>query len=94
MSGTSMDAVDTAIVDFSGSHPRLLAYEQYPIDDDIRASIRNINIKSTIEEVSKQDYLIGELFASSVNRILNEQGLTPNDIAAIGCHGQTILHLP
>ncbi len=94
MSGTSMDAVGTAVVDFSESNPRLLAYEQYPIDANTRASIRRINTKSTIEEVSKQDYLMGELFASAVNRILGEQGLTPNDIAAIGCHGQTILHLP
>lgn len=94
MSGTSMDAVDTAVVNFSKSRPRLIAYEQYPIDPDTRTSIRSINTKSTIEDVSKQDYLIGELFASAVNRILSEQGIAPNDVAAVGCHGQTILHLP
>ena len=94
MSGTSMDAVDTAVVDFSEANPQLIAYEQYPIDASVRASIRNINIKSSIEEVSKQDYLMGELFAHAVNRILNEQGFTPSSIAAVGCHGQTILHLP
>jgi len=94
MSGTSMDAVDTAIVDFSEPLPRLIAYEQYPIDPDAKTSIRKLNTKSPIEEVSKQDYLIGGMFANAVNRILSEQQIASRDVVAVGCHGQTILHLP
>ena len=30
MSGTSIDGVDVAIVDFSGSHPRLLDCQTFP----------------------------------------------------------------
>ncbi|MEQ9566132.1 MAG: anhydro-N-acetylmuramic acid kinase [Pseudomonadales bacterium] len=94
MSGTSMDAVDTAVVDFSGSQPHLIAYEQYPIDPDTKTSIRKINTQSPVEEVSRQDYLIGEMFATAVNRILADQKIASRSIVAIGCHGQTILHLP
>lgn len=89
-----MDAIDTAVVDFSDSIPRLIAYEQYPIDPDTKIAIRNIDTKTPVEEVSRQDYLVGEMFATAVNRILAEQGISPRKIAAIGCHGQTILHLP
>ncbi len=94
MSGTSMDAVDTAVVDFSLSLPKLIAYKQYPIDADMKTAVRNIDLHSSIEEVSRLDYLTGEMFADAVNRLLEEQCISPGDIAAIGCHGQTILHLP
>ena len=82
-----MDAIDTAIVDFSDPTPHLIAYEQYPIDPDTKSAIRKIDTKTPVEEVSRQDYLIGEMFAAAVNRILAEQDIPPRKIAAIGCHG-------
>ena len=48
MSGTSIDGVDAALVDFSGSHPRLLDCRTFPFPSSLSSAIcyaSNINSK-------------------------------------------------
>ena len=94
MSGTSMDAIDTALVSFQNDKPELVAYKQFPIDEQLRATLRTLDTSSTIEEVSNLDARMGHLFADSVLKILNVANIDADRVAAIGNHGQTILHLP
>jgi anhydro-N-acetylmuramic acid kinase len=94
MSGTSMDAIDVALVQIEGESFSLVEYEQLPIDDDIRKTVRQLSITSNIEEISRLDNVLGHLFADSVLKILKKSNLKSQDIIAIGSHGQTILHLP
>ena len=94
MSGTSMDAVDTALVRIGGQRFETIAYEQFPIDNSLKLAVRNLNSASNIAEVTKYDYILGNLFADSVLKILHQTNTQPAEIAAIGSHGQTILHLP
>lgn len=94
MSGTSMDAVDTALVQFSGNTPCLIAYEQYPISEEIKADVRSIDRTTPLEEVTRQDAIMGHLFANSVLKILHKSKLNASQIRAIGNHGQTVLHFP
>jgi anhydro-N-acetylmuramic acid kinase len=94
MSGTSMDAIDVALVQIDGKTFSLVEYDQLPIDDDIRKTVRRLSITSNIDEISRLDNVLGHLFADSVLNILKKANLNPRDISAIGSHGQTILHLP
>ena len=95
MSGTSMDAVDTVLADFGNpDHPRILAYRQFSIDPDLRTDVRKLNAESSVAEVTRCDYILGELFADSVNRILDHAQVSHQQVEAVGSHGQTILHLP
>ncbi|OGT66715.1 MAG: anhydro-N-acetylmuramic acid kinase [Gammaproteobacteria bacterium RIFCSPLOWO2_02_FULL_47_50] len=94
MSGTSMDAIDVALVQIDDKSLSLVEYEQFPIDDDIRKAVRQLSITSNIEEISRLDNILGHLFADSVLKILKKANLKSQDITAIGSHGQTILHLP
>ena len=94
MSGTSMDAVDTALVQFDNNTPHLIAYDQFSIDSHIKDAVREININSSLGEITKYDSILGTLFAESVLKILEIAELQSESIAAIGSHGQTILHLP
>ena len=94
MSGTSMDAIDVALVQIDGKSFSLLEYDQLPIDDDIRKAARQLSITSNLEEISRLDNVLGHLFADSVLNILKKTNLNSQDIIAIGSHGQTILHLP
>ncbi|MEX2524031.1 MAG: anhydro-N-acetylmuramic acid kinase [Gammaproteobacteria bacterium] len=94
MSGTSMDAIDTALVRFDEDSPDILEYRQYPIDDRIRHAVRALTSESNIKEISRLDAVLGKLFADAVLGIIDQAGLTPADIDVIGSHGQTVLHLP
>lgn len=89
-----MDAVDAALVRFDNGSLSILEYRQYPIDDDLRKAVRTLSTESDIEEISRLDHILGELFADATLQIIREAGLTNSDVNAIGSHGQTVLHLP
>lgn len=93
MSGTSMDAVDAAIVEFD-TKAKLIHYREYPIEKALRHQLRCINEKSTLEQVADLDHKLGQLFAKTVNDLLEEANLSSDKIKAIGSHGQTIFHHP
>lgn len=93
MSGTSMDAVDVALVQFNDK-AILKFYREYPIEQSLRKQIRSINEKSSLDDVAALDSKLGHLFAKATNDLLIEANISADEVAAIGSHGQTILHKP
>lgn len=94
MSGTSMDAIDTALVRFDESSFELVAYDQFPFSDNIRNPVRELTGQSRPADIDRYHSLLGELFADAVLTIIKHSGIQAKDVSAIGSHGQTILHLP
>lgn len=94
MSGTSMDAVDTVLVEFAEQECNIISYEEFPMPVPIQQAVRKVNCSSSLQAVTELDAIIGELFADSVNRLLDQTKLKPGAVSAIGSHGQTVLHLP
>ncbi|MDQ2075717.1 anhydro-N-acetylmuramic acid kinase [Marinimicrobium sp. ABcell2] len=96
MSGTSADAVDAVIVDFSADQPRLVASHSQPFDRSTRASIHNLALPGTneIDRMGGLDRELGETFARVVIELLEKGGCEASQIAAIGSHGQTVRHRP
>ncbi len=94
MSGTSMDAVDAALVRIVDRELELIQYQQTPISRNLQQIIRSINTESTLSEISELDVIMGYLFAEATLQIIEATDLSPSEIHAIGSHGQTILHLP
>ena len=94
MSGTSMDAIDTALVNIDAGSISLLAYQQFPIPDQIRSAVRNLSAASPLDEVMHMDVALGRLFADAVLKIIELAGKQSQDIRAVGSHGQTVLHHP
>ncbi len=93
MSGTSMDAIDVALVKFNNK-AILKFYREYPINNSLRHRIRVINEKSELGHIADLDHELGHLFANSVNNLLEEAKIKSEEIIAVGSHGQTILHKP
>lgn len=93
MSGTSMDAIDAALVEFDNK-AKLKLYREYPIDNSLRHQIRLINEKSDLGHIADLDHELGHLFAKAVNDLLKEANVSSDQVNAIGSHGQTILHKP
>ncbi|QLB20244.1 anhydro-N-acetylmuramic acid kinase [Vespertiliibacter pulmonis] len=95
MSGTSLDGVDIALMDFSQS-PKLLKAEVMPIPEDLRGELSQL-VKSgevTLQKLGELDHRLGLLYANSINQFLKKHNVLPENIRAIGCHGQTIWHAP
>ncbi|QIB66014.1 anhydro-N-acetylmuramic acid kinase [Kineobactrum salinum] len=96
MSGTSIDAVDCALLDCGGNTIKLLAAREAPIPATLRARIAAISQPgdNEIEALGRLDRDLGTLFATASLDLLAEAGLVSADINAIGSHGQTIRHRP
>ena len=45
-------------------------------------------------ELAKLDNKLGHFFADAANDLMKTANVNPNQVKAIGSHGQTILHLP
>lgn len=95
MSGTSMDAIDGVLVDFSqGIH--LLGTHSAPIPDSLREGIAALCLPgdNEIERMGRVDAALGEHFAAAALAVLESSGLHAGSVRAIGSHGQTIRHRP
>ncbi|MDZ7661242.1 anhydro-N-acetylmuramic acid kinase [Thiohalophilus sp.] len=95
MSGTSMDGIDAALLDFS-EHPRLLAHHSQPLPDVLRQQLYQLQTpgQDELTTVMCLDVELGRLFAEAVRALLEKTGLSANQIAGIGSHGQTLRHYP
>jgi anhydro-N-acetylmuramic acid kinase len=96
MSGTSLDGVDAALVDFSGKQPKALATFWQPYSSAIRKPALQLQTAQQ-NEIHCAALLANELahcYADAVAQLLANAGVNAGQIAAIGCHGQTIRHQP
>lgn len=100
MSGTSVDGIDAALVEITGSglgtQTKLIAFENYPIDPTISDSIFALfrPESGSVDGVCHMNFVMGELFGYAANRIIQKAGLSNKDVDLIGSHGQTIYHVP
>lgn len=97
MSGTSVDAVDAALVDFSGRFPALVASCTYPIEPDLRRALLALaedRIERAIDRLGELDVTVAERFAAAVRQLLADAGVPASAVTAIGSHGQTVRHRP
>jgi len=96
MSGTSVDAVDAALVDCYGPTPRLIADHQHAIPEGLKARILGLCTPgdNEIARMGACDIETGRLFADAVMALLKKAVMQPTEITAIGSHGQTIRHCP
>jgi anhydro-N-acetylmuramic acid kinase len=97
MSGTSLDAIDAALVDFSADRtPKLVQTYAHPIPATIRSEIELI-CQPGSDEINRAgaiDRRLGELFAEATAILLEQANIPATQIRAIGSHGQTIRHHP
>lgn len=97
ISGTSMDGIDAALVDFSDARPRLQASRTHPWDTGVRArlaAVAQAPQSTGLETLGRLDHAVGRCFAEAALALLRQAGVDPQHVRAIGSHGQTIYHQP
>jgi anhydro-N-acetylmuramic acid kinase len=100
MSGTSADGIDAALLEIGPGKAlprlRLLHYMVFPFPRGLRERI----LRAADEhpggagELCHLNAYLGELFAKAAASVARRAGVKPREVALIGSHGQTIMHLP
>ncbi len=96
MSGTSMDGVDGALVDFGGNAVQTIAAAHVPFAPELRADLMALQSAgpNEIEREALAANALAELYAACVAKLLSQSGLAAGAVRAVGVHGQTIRHRP
>ena len=97
MSGTSLDGIDVAIIDITGSGFKakinVLTSHSVPYPRQIREALLAVSNTSTqTADISRLNFLLGELYVEALEETAERAQIPLNTIKLIGCHGQTIFH--
>lgn len=97
MSGTSLDGVDAILASFPTNHlPRVVGTHYFPYPAGLRTQLLALHTPQA-DELHQTNLLAQELarlYAQTVLALLEKTQTPPDQIAATGCHGQTIRHRP
>ena len=86
MSGTSLDGISVAVVEFSKGGWTLEEHIDVPYSRATREGLLSIsNAPTHTAEIARWNFRLGELYAKAMGKLE-----TPVDL--IGCHGQTVFH--
>ena len=96
MSGTSLDGVDVVLAAIDDRMVAQQASLSWPIPLSLKEAILAIcqGQQLTLSQLGQLDSRLGKLFADAVLALLKQENLRPQEIVAIGCHGQTVWHEP
>lgn len=97
MSGTSMDGIDAALVEFSNNKIKLVNSYSHNIPPTLKEKLICLSLNSadaSIDMLGEADTELGLVFADAVNILLKNTNMNARQITAIGSHGQTIRHRP
>lgn len=97
MSGTSLDGVDAVLIQMQNDvWQGALAHAYVAYSENIKTAVLTLQQRGhdELHQAAVLAQQLSQLYAQAVKKLLSEQGLEPADIAAIGCHGQTIRHAP
>ncbi len=99
LSGTSIDGLSLAVVDFAPPGLRLVATREEPFAPPLRRELLELcrvdaAAGDVVERLGVADRQLALAIAAAVKSLLGESGIAPGQLRAIGSHGQTIRHRP
>lgn len=96
MSGTSLDGVDAVLADLARPRPQVVGHAHTAFPTALREELQAL-CSSGDDELHRSQVAAIELahvYARLVRTLLNQTSVAATSIKAIGCHGQTVRHMP
>jgi len=101
MSGTSVDGIDAVLVEIEGHGAGAkvkeeIAFRSYPFPPGLRAKVFRLfdPQEARVDAICQLDFLLGEVFAAAVDRLLKDCGRRHDEVDLVASAGQTIWHDP
>lgn len=95
MSGTSMDGIDAVLLSLDGS-PTPQHHTHQPFSPQLRDTLLELQLPdhNELHRAAQAANALALGYAAAVMSLLAQAQVTAADVAAIGCHGQTVRHRP
>lgn len=97
MSGTSTDGIDGVLADMSNAGEiRTLSTVSLPMPPALRDEFLALNAPghNELDRAARAAQGLAEVYAQAVATLCRDAALAPDQIRAIGAHGQTVRHAP
>lgn len=96
MSGTSLDGIDIALVSFNNKTINVISHSTTPYSTEIKQNIEKLvnSTQVSLDLFCQLDIQIAKSYASEILALLQQNSILPQQVIAIGSHGQTIKHDP
>lgn len=96
LSGTSVDALDVALVEWHSNQPKLVAFAEMPWPTPIKTRLLALPESPfvSLSRFGELNAAVGQVFADCINQFLSHHKISACDIAVISSHGQTLWHQP
>lgn len=96
MSGTSLDGVDAALVEFASPSPTLIDTAYLPFSGPLRAELDALQAPGAdeLDRAARAGNELARQYAEAALALLQKTGVAPTAVRACGCHGQTVRHRP
>lgn len=98
ISGTSMDAIDVAMIETDGG-ARVIAHgaRGYSYADDVRRELASViadRARAEHDALADIEMAVTIAHADAIAAFMRDEGLSSGDVDLIGLHGQTVFHAP
>lgn len=100
MSGTSLDGVDAVVARLRGQGRAMqieqLGFAHSPYPDALRELVleQSHEATSSVRALSQLNVRLADEYAGAVRSVVAQAGLDLADVDVVGCHGQTVHHVP
>ncbi|MDO4591979.1 MAG: anhydro-N-acetylmuramic acid kinase, partial [Comamonadaceae bacterium] len=98
MSGTSLDGVDGVLVQWNAAQQiQVVGYASQAFPAELRQELLALNTPQGSNELHRAALAgnaVSRAYAQVVQQLLHDSGTGPEQVHAIGAHGQTVRHQP